>query len=348
MTTCINEETLQAHLDGELPAASSAQVIKHLAACDACASKAFTLEQAILLIGKVWDDELPDAAPTERLRARISAALDKEAVFANPARTKGLRQRVSDTVFSALNGMRLSPLRVAFAVLIAVAVCCALWVGIKGRSLPQKGNEQAKTTPNVAAPDRNPAVPEPSTMDYTPGFERASNGPNSIAGTPAPRDDRTPRPRRKIRPRVDDPFSGERDEGAQRPLAADFREADARTDGGLFGPDMIRHFEKVQMLLRSFRNADPSGREFTADLAHERLRSKNLLFQNILLRRNAESSGNVPAEEVMASLEPILLDIANLSERPTSDEVRAIKERIHNKEIIGVLQVYSAPMVATN
>jgi hypothetical protein len=120
------------------------------------------------------------------------------------------------------------------------------------------------------------------------------------------------------------------------------------TDGGIFDAGMVRHFEKAQMLLRSFRNSDTSGPGFTADLAHEKSQSKSLLYRNILLRRGAETSGNLPAEEVLGSLEPVLLDIANLPDRPSPDEVRSIKDRIHKMEIIGVLQVYSAPLTATN
>ena len=119
------------------------------------------------------------------------------------------------------------------------------------------------------------------------------------------------------------------------------------TDPGVFDAGLVRHFERAQMLLRSFRNSDSSTRAFASDLAYEKRQSKSLLYKNILLRRDAENSGNLPAEEVLGSLEPVLLDIANLPDRPSPDDVRSIKERIHKKEIIGVLQVYSAPsMVA--
>jgi hypothetical protein len=63
----------------------------------------------------------------------------------------------------------------------------------------------------------------------------------------------------------------------------------------------------------------------------------------MLLRRDAEAKGNLPAEELLGSLEPLLLDIANLGDRPAPDEIGAIRERLQNKEIIARLQVYAAP-----
>jgi hypothetical protein len=110
----------------------------------------------------------------------------------------------------------------------------------------------------------------------------------------------------------------------------------------LFDPETLRHFERAQLLLRSFRNAVPTDRA-SIDLAYEKQFSRRLLYQNILLRRGAEARGNLPAEEVLESLEPVLLDIANLPERPSPDELSGIKQRLERKELIAELQLYSAP-----
>lgn len=97
-----------------------------------------------------------------------------------------------------------------------------------------------------------------------------------------------------------------------------------------------RHAEQAQQLLRSFRNAGAGG---AADLSYERERSQALLYQNILLRREAASRGNVAVESVLGSLEPILVDIANLPERPAGEEVRSINERMKKKDIVAMLQI---------
>lgn len=107
--------------------------------------------------------------------------------------------------------------------------------------------------------------------------------------------------------------------------------------------ETARHIERAQGLLRSFRNTE-GNTEF--DLAYERQSSQRLLAKNVLLRRDAETKGNLPMEELLGSLEPFLLDIANLPDVPTPDDVRVIKARMEKKEIITALQVYSAPTLS--
>jgi hypothetical protein len=97
-----------------------------------------------------------------------------------------------------------------------------------------------------------------------------------------------------------------------------------------------RHAEQAQQLLRAFRNA---GAGEGADLSYERARSQELLYQNILLRREAASHGDIAVESVLGSLEPILLDIANLSDKPAGKDVRSISERMKKKDIVARLQI---------
>lgn len=106
--------------------------------------------------------------------------------------------------------------------------------------------------------------------------------------------------------------------------------------------EAARHFEKAQVLLRSFRNAPVVGDGSAIDLSYEREQSRNLLYKNIVLRRGVEARGAYPMEDVLSSLEPILIDIANLPEKPSADEVNSIKQRMQRKEIVATLQVYSA------
>ena len=113
-----------------------------------------------------------------------------------------------------------------------------------------------------------------------------------------------------------------------------------------FDLETARHMEQAQMLLRSFKNVSLDGEDYVVDATYERERSRAILQKNVLLRRNAEAKGNLPAQELLGSLEPLLLDIANLPERPSQDDVRSVKERIEKTEIIATLQVYSAPIMA--
>ena len=110
--------------------------------------------------------------------------------------------------------------------------------------------------------------------------------------------------------------------------------------------ETARHIERSQLLLRAFRNTKDTAAQAIPEIAYEKQRSRGLLTRNILLRRDAEAKGNLPVEELLGSLEPFLLDIANLPDKPSNDDVRSIKDRMHKKEIISALQVYSAPTLA--
>ncbi|HMG73607.1 MAG TPA: zf-HC2 domain-containing protein [Pyrinomonadaceae bacterium] len=96
----------------------------------------------------------------------------------------------------------------------------------------------------------------------------------------------------------------------------------------------LAHIEQSQMLLRSFRNAPE-------DIAFETQRFQKLLSRNVLLRCEAIAKGNLPEEEVLTTLEPILIDIANLPDRASKEDVRSITETIRKTEIVAMLQVYS-------
>lgn len=113
-----------------------------------------------------------------------------------------------------------------------------------------------------------------------------------------------------------------------------------------FDLETAKHLEKAQMVLRSFKNVSIDSNDYAVDATYEKERSKIVLQKNVLLRRKAEGKGNLPAEELLGSLEPLLLDIANLPEKPTQEDVRSIKERIQKTEIIATLQIYSAPIMA--
>jgi hypothetical protein len=101
------------------------------------------------------------------------------------------------------------------------------------------------------------------------------------------------------------------------------------------------HFEKSETLLRSFRNMRLNESGTTAEVAYERKRAQQLVVQNMMLRREADTSGDVQISSLLESLEPILIDIANLPDKPDEDAVRVIRERVERKNIVALLQVNS-------
>ena len=108
--------------------------------------------------------------------------------------------------------------------------------------------------------------------------------------------------------------------------------------------ETIKYFEQTQLLMRSFKNARLSEREGTFDLAYEKRQARSLLEQHRRLQRDAAETSNLPVEELLSSLEPLLLDLANLADDPKPDDVNTIKEYLREKEIIAKLQVYLTPL----
>ncbi|MFL6207368.1 MAG: zf-HC2 domain-containing protein [Pyrinomonadaceae bacterium] len=106
----------------------------------------------------------------------------------------------------------------------------------------------------------------------------------------------------------------------------------------------VHHVEQAELLLRTFRNARADVTGAAADLSYEKRRAHQLLYQNIVLRREATSAGNVQVATLLDSLEPILLDIANLPAHARDEDVRAIKERVQRKNLVALLQVNSTAL----
>lgn len=101
-----------------------------------------------------------------------------------------------------------------------------------------------------------------------------------------------------------------------------------------------KHIEQAQNLLRSVRNLEFSDDDTEVDVSYEKDLSRRLLDENVVLRRDAEMSGKYPVKILLSSLEPFLLDIANLPERASPDDLRVIKDRVQKTEIVAALHSY--------
>lgn len=79
MKPCLQEEILQAYLDGELSRETNDTVVAHLAECASCAARAHEAELTLRAIGSAVENELPEVVPAARLQARIESALAEKA-----------------------------------------------------------------------------------------------------------------------------------------------------------------------------------------------------------------------------------------------------------------------------
>ncbi|HEY2961558.1 MAG TPA: zf-HC2 domain-containing protein [Pyrinomonadaceae bacterium] len=181
-----------------------------------------------------------------------------------------------------------------------------------------------KTTAPVPAPTLAPAPaasPAPTVEpEKTEKNEKESNAPQH-----------QPTPRRSAP--VREPKPGEQFAA----IPENVRPADAQTMTAL-------HFEKAENLLRAFRNVRLNEPDSAVEVSYERQRAQQLVYQNMMLRREADAAGDVQIGSLLESLEPILLDIANLPDKPDDDSVRVIRERVERKNIVALLQVNSTAL----
>jgi hypothetical protein len=301
MRHCLDEETLQAYLDGEATADVAGAVIAHLAVCARCAARVREAERAMATIDGAIDDESPIAIPTARLRARVESAV------------RGRLVESSAPSFAPRNIFWRWGLIAASALVVA---------GVMGwfvlRSSPAPERRQAAHVAQET-PAANPPRPQQSSAPSATGQRGKTHRP------------------RFVKKRVSDLAQTSLPE----PGMAEPAPAAVLSEGETFFDfETTRHLEKAQVLLRSFENASSPSAE---ELAYDKRVSKELLLRNILLRRDAEGAENAPAKSLLGSLEPLLLDIANLPGRPATGDLASIKRRIRKSEIVAALQVYSSP-----
>jgi hypothetical protein len=101
--------------------------------------------------------------------------------------------------------------------------------------------------------------------------------------------------------------------------------------------DTAQHIERTENLLRSIRNVPVSDTDDEIDVTYDKALSRRLLIENVVLRRDAEMKAKFPTKTLLADLEPLLIDIANLPDHAKPEELRAIKERVQKTEIVAAL-----------
>ena len=104
--------------------------------------------------------------------------------------------------------------------------------------------------------------------------------------------------------------------------------------------DTVKHIEQTENLLRSIRNVRVSDGDEEIDVTYDKALSQRLLNENVVLRREAEMKAKFPTKTLLADIEPLLIDIANLPDHARPEDVQAIKERVQKTEIVAALTDY--------
>jgi Putative zinc-finger len=307
---CSFTEKVSLLIDGELSATEAREVERHLLSCNECQQL---------------------RADFLNLRSQI---VSFETALKPQVQNQALKKILARERTVPARGLRWSfgTQAVAFASLLIVAAIIGLLVYSNKRD---SGSQQA-----AVVQDRSPAPAasaEPS-VDTTKQPDAKASPEPAKENEPAPKAGEGNTPRRNPATPVKRPLVREPKPGEQFAAIPEIPErvhsADAETMTAL-------HFEKSETLLRSFRNVRMDEPGAAEEVKYERQRARQLIVQNMMLRREADASGDVQISSLLESLEPILIDIANLPDRPKADAVRTIRERVERKNIVPLLRVNS-------
>lgn len=316
---CSFTEKISSLIDGELSATEAREVERHLLGCGECQQ----LRADFLNLRTQLTSFETSLAPQVQNRAlkKILTTTERRV----PAR--GLRWSFGTQA-------------VAFASLVIVAAIIGALVYLNSNGLNSNKQEQHMAVVQAPSPAPVASVEPPAGPSSKQADAKASPEP-AKENEPAPNKTEENTPRRNPtapvkRTIVREPKPGE--QFASIPaLPERVRSADAETMTAM-------HFEKSETLLRSFRNVRLDEPGAAVEVSYERKRARQLVVQNMMLRREADAAGDVQISSLLENLEPILIDIANLPDRPKEDAVRAIRERVQRKNIVALLQVNSTAL----
>ena len=349
---------VEEYFDGELERRQSELVSAHMAACEGCAEAldALASEQEMYLR---YDREL-EVAPAlwENVRAGVARLEEADAAPRSLAPRESFAARLAAVFGSLAPRAAFAP---ALALVLLAAFVGALWLA-RGRG-PEPEMAQVPVVPEQTGRDGRPAGP-PAVVDpvgvvagpthgapvpsSAADVDRVDSRVLNVSGASASASGgRSARGRDTVAaaPPAPDHLAALEDDvlppappETAVPEDVIITSASAR----LLTPEekeMAQHLEQAQRLLRSFQNEVGEGGD-AVQVAYERRLSRKLLEENASLRLGAEAAGDRSTRQVLDSLEPFLLDIANLRDNASRDEVRSIKERMQKKEIIAALHVY--------
>ncbi|HEV8428585.1 MAG TPA: zf-HC2 domain-containing protein [Pyrinomonadaceae bacterium] len=305
---CSFTEKISSLIDGELSTAEAREVERHMPGCNDCQQlRADFLSLRSQIAG--FETSLQPEVQNRALKKILGTE--------RPGPARGLRWSFGAPA-------------VAFATLVIAAA-------IVGLLLYQSSNKTQRDSQGIASVNQTPSPAQSGSGPQSKQQQQpeASPEPSREQPTQNKNNDETPRrqPSAPKRPIVREPKPGEQFAAVPGPV----RSADAQTLTAM-------HFEKSETLLLAFRNVRLNEPGTATEVGYERKRAQQLVYQNMMLRREADTSGDVQISSLLESLEPILIDIANLPEHPDEDAVRVIRERVERKNIVPLLRVNSTAL----
>jgi hypothetical protein len=347
--SCNLTEQVSLLIDGELPPAETRTIERHLLECAECQ------QVRVEFIN---------------LRSQISAYVPTPGRDLPPRLAHILSSRGNDGTQAAGNGRALGLFgsrrwRPAFAtvtVAFLIVLAIALMLHLRSQRLQKQDSDAVITRPETVIPGKTnvpiAAAPSPPSVEGIGGLDKPRN---RVGDKSDKRNSKTQHSETVATAKVADKAARlPRDRSSRS--AFQFKTTSDATEyvslntaaSGARGETSIRsadtqtltaqHVEQSELLLRSFRNLRSGSRGSKEDLVYDRRRAQRLFYQNVLLRREADSAGDVELATLLEHLEPILLDIANLPEGAHDSEVRVIKDRLQRQNLVALLQVNSTAL----
>jgi putative zinc finger protein len=301
---CLN--LLEVYLDGEAGERNREHVQEHLMKCAHCtaALEALTAENELFAR---YDRGLEmSPAVWNGVAARIAA--DGNGESKSPLSLSGWFAGLF-----AMPSFRFAMPAVAFA-LIAIVIGVAYWRTRQPAPQPQ---------PEIAKDNGAPITPQSSEPQQAPA--------NGSQTNPGDNQDKPIMVAKAVKQ------SGQKTHRV--PYQGEILLTDAAYSD-LDDKDTATHLEQAENLLISVRAIQLPDDDQEVDVSYEKSESRRLLNENIVLRRDAEMAGKFPAKSVLGSLEPFLIDIANLPDRAPAKDLRQIRDRVQKTEIVAELRGY--------
>jgi Putative zinc-finger len=338
--SCDRTEKLSLLIDGELSPVETSAIERHLLQCQDCQQV-----RADFLSLRTEISAYSPLLEPETARGALAQVLSKPSQTDSQGPTV-LLPNWRNRFLGAFNVPRFNYSLSAIAALLLIVFTIGTIAFLRNRSqrgdlsnnqAPQESGSVSANLANAVSSASGDRRRKPSKVGQ--GASAPNSGKPGSKLKPAPE---RSAPKQLPQPRSSAPPTYALVEAPVTPLGvASVRPADPETL-------TLRHLEQSELLLRAFRNVRLARKSAGAEIGYERQRAQQLVYQNILLRREAEGSGDVQVATLLGSLEPILLDIANLPDKTQNDEVRAIQQRVERKSLVALLQVNSAAVARAN
>ena len=302
---------LEEYIDGELREGEAAPVTEHLVTCAACANEfdSLTAEQEIY---SRYDREL-EISPM--LWNEIAARTVDERKVVNTESRSSWRE------WLALPSLGWSFAGAMAMLIVAVALAVIYFQSTKQPVQQVKNGKSPASSPQKVI-DNNVKDPETPTQVKTDDQLAVKDS----------------RPQREVHR----PHEALKSASERKGIATD--QSDVLFSDVAYSQveerETVAHIENAQNLLRSVRNIEIAEDDSDVDVTYEKALSRRLLNENVILRRDAEMNGKFPTKTLLADLEPFLIDIANLPDKPAAEDLRVLKQRVQKTEIVAALQGY--------